>query len=89
VDRVDGVGSGGELLVRVRAVPVDGAANRSLVRLLASAAGIPPAAVVLERGQTARHKVLLLRGLLPEVPERLRAAYPGLDLRCASPRQRR
>lgn len=65
-DAIDGVGclaDGNRVLkARVRAAPADGAANAALVRLLAKAAGVPPSAVALVRGQTARNKTFRLAG---------------------------
>ncbi|MEP7158105.1 MAG: DUF167 family protein, partial [Chloroflexota bacterium] len=49
VDRVDGVGPKGELRVRVRAAPADGAANAALVRLIADACATAPSRVHIER----------------------------------------
>ena len=54
---------GNELKVRVRAPPVDAAANEALVRLLANLLDCPRSSVQLIRGQTSRHKVIFLRGL--------------------------
>jgi uncharacterized protein YggU (UPF0235/DUF167 family) len=53
---------GGSLLVRVQAAPVDGAANQALCRLLARALGLPPSAVRVLRGETAREKLVWLAG---------------------------
>jgi uncharacterized protein YggU (UPF0235/DUF167 family) len=75
VDRVDGVGPSGELLVRVAAAPVDGAANRALLRLIADELGVPSSMVVLESGDRGRHKRI---GVVGQAPGRLRARWPGI-----------
>lgn len=54
---------GGALLVRLKAPPVDGAANKALRRLLARALGVPPSAVSVLRGETAREKLLEVAGV--------------------------
>ena len=53
----------GELKVKVTAPPVDAAANEALLRLLADCLGCPRGAVHLIRGQTSRHKQVLIRGM--------------------------
>jgi uncharacterized protein (TIGR00251 family) len=50
------------LKVRVRAAPHEGTANDALVRLIAKAVGVPPRAVVLIAGHTARVKRLKIEG---------------------------
>ena len=63
---------GAELKVKVTAPPVDSAANDALVAFLADILDLPKRAVTLIRGQTSRHKVLLLEGLtLQEAVTRL------------------
>jgi len=66
-DRIDGwdVDAGGRpvLKVRVRARPVEGAANDALTRLLAKTLGVPRSAVVLARGGQARLKMIAVEGL--------------------------
>lgn len=59
-DAIAGFDERGRLLVRVTAVPVDGAANAACVRLVARALGIAPSRVSLIRGRHARDKVLNL-----------------------------
>lgn len=54
---------GGELLVRIQAAPVEGAANASLLRLLARALEVPPSALQLLRGATGRRKLVRARGV--------------------------
>jgi hypothetical protein len=75
-DRVDGVVDGG-LRVRVAAPPVDEAANRSLVRLLARELGVPPSAVRIATGATGRRKTIAVEGVPAEA---ILARWPGLGL---------
>ncbi|TMG56269.1 MAG: DUF167 domain-containing protein [Chloroflexi bacterium] len=56
VDRAGGLRAG-RLVVRVRAVPVGGAANAAAVRAIARALGVREADVRIERGSAAREKV--------------------------------
>lgn len=60
---------GAELKVKVTAPPVDSAANRAVVEFVAETLNCPKSAVTLVRGETARHKTLLLKGLTPEQVE--------------------
>jgi uncharacterized protein YggU (UPF0235/DUF167 family) len=55
---VDGV-----LRVRVAAAPVDGAANRSLLRLLAAELGVPARAFELVGGASGRRKLIEVEGV--------------------------
>jgi uncharacterized protein len=48
----------GALLIRVTAPPVEGAANDAVVRVLATALGLPPSEIRIERGGQARQKVV-------------------------------
>lgn len=62
------------LKVRVRAMPVDGAANMALVALMAKALGVSRRDVNLARGSQSRLKMLEVSGLSgAEVRERLSA----------------
>lgn len=54
---------GDELRVRLRAPPVDGRANKALVRLLASRLNVPRSSIELVSGATARVKRLRVEGL--------------------------
>ena len=66
----------GRLVVRVTAPPVDGAANRALLEVLADACAVPRSAVTLLAGAQAREK----RVSLPlAAEERLLALCRSLD----------
>jgi uncharacterized protein len=54
---------GNELKISVTAPPVDAAANRALIEYIAELCDIPRSAVELIRGQTSRHKTVLLKGI--------------------------
>ena len=54
---------GNELRVKVKAPPVDAAANEALLRLLAERLGCPRSRVELVRGHASRHKVIKLHGV--------------------------
>jgi len=58
---------GQELKVRVTAAPVDGKANEALLELLADELGCRRSALELVQGATARHKLILVRGLTAEI----------------------
>jgi uncharacterized protein (TIGR00251 family) len=65
-----------ELKLKITAPPVDSAANRAVIEFIAEKLNHPKSAITLLRGQTSRHKTLLLTGLKPE--EALdRLAPPG------------
>jgi uncharacterized protein (TIGR00251 family) len=74
VDRVDGVVDG-VLRVRVSAPPVDGAANRALVHLLATELGVPRRDVRVVAGASARIKQVAIDGVAADV---VAARWPGL-----------
>ena len=57
---------GGALCVRVGARPVEGAANRALLRVLAEALDVRPANVALRRGTRGRDKRVAIAGVSTE-----------------------
>jgi uncharacterized protein (TIGR00251 family) len=65
-DLIDGfaANAGGQqvLKVRVAAPPVEGAANRALVRLLARTLGVARSAVTIVSGETSRAKMVEIAG---------------------------
>lgn len=66
---------GAALRVRVRARPVEGAANRELIQVLARLLGLRPAAVSVDAGARGRDKLVRVRGLAAAaVRERIEAA---------------
>ena len=77
-DAIDGVDDDGVLRVRLRAAPVDGAANAALARLLAAELGLRQRDVRLVRGGSARRKVVELDGVDAPVVE---ARWPGVRIR--------
>jgi len=77
VDRVDGVGTDGVLRARVAAPPVDEAANRALVRLLADELDVAAGRVSIVSGAGARRKTVVIESLGQEA---ILARWPGLRL---------
>ena len=65
-DALDGVATDADgvtrLRVRVRAAPVDGAANEALLAVLADAFGVRRAAVAIESGLSGRRKGVRVAG---------------------------
>ena len=55
----------GTLKIRLTAAPVDGEANRQLVRVLAEALKIPSSRIEIVAGATGRHKIVSILGLDP------------------------
>ena len=65
--RTEVVGLQGEVLrMRVAAPPVEGQANAALLRFLAETLELRPWAVQLERGVSAREKVVIIAGMTDE-----------------------
>jgi uncharacterized protein (TIGR00251 family) len=60
-DEIAGVRDG-VLQVRVRAAPVDDAANKAVVELVAKREGVPPSRVSIVRGRSGRRKLLEIKG---------------------------
>lgn len=63
--------------MRVAAAPVEGAANRALIRLLAEELGVPPAALRVVLGEHGRRKGVVADGVPAEV---VTARWPGLSV---------
>jgi uncharacterized protein YggU (UPF0235/DUF167 family) len=76
VEAIEGVVSG-ELRVRLRARPVEGAANAALVALLAKVAGVPRSSVTILSGATSRSKVVRIETPDPHAAARLVLDPPG------------
>jgi hypothetical protein len=62
-DKVLGWNEQDVLRVRVKAAPVEGAANAALVQLLAKSLGVPKRNVTLVSGTTSRIKIVEVEGL--------------------------
>ncbi len=59
----------GVLKVRLTAPPVDGAANETLIALLAQRLGLPKRDIAIVQGTTGRHKTIEIMGMTAEVVE--------------------
>ena len=63
VDGLDPPDEHGEVRARVRAAPVEGAANEALLRLLATSLDLPRSSVRLLTGARSRRKVIEVESL--------------------------
>ncbi len=54
---------GDAIKIKLRAPPVEGKANAALRRFLAEKLGVPQRAIVLDRGERSRDKVIRIDGL--------------------------
>lgn len=61
--------TGDEWKIALTAPPVEGRANRACTEFLARLLGLPRSAVTIVRGETARHKLIAIDGLLPDEVE--------------------
>ena len=61
-DAIDGIETMSVLKIRVRAAPSEGEANAALIKLIATAVGVPPRDVSLVAGFTARIKRMNISG---------------------------
>lgn len=62
-DAILGVDEAGFLLLTVRAIPDKGAANASVVKLVAKHLSIPKSSIQIVRGHTASKKTLRIEGI--------------------------
>jgi uncharacterized protein len=58
--------SDGKLAVKLTSPPVEGKANKDLVKLIAKKLGIPQSDVSIKRGEHSRDKVLVISGVSAE-----------------------
>ncbi len=68
---------GDALKVRLTAPPVEGRANRALVKFLARQLGVPSGAVEIRSGHTGRQKRVWVRGVTAEEVRALAAVPPS------------
>jgi uncharacterized protein (TIGR00251 family) len=57
---------GNAIKIRVKAPPVDGAANEELIRFLAKRLGVPRSLIRLVSGASSRQKRITIDGMTPE-----------------------
>jgi uncharacterized protein (TIGR00251 family) len=62
----------GVLAIRVTAAPVDDAANRAAVKLIAKQVGVAPSRIRIARGARGRRKRIEIDGAGPEVLKSIR-----------------
>jgi uncharacterized protein len=67
---------GDKLHVYVTSRPIEGEANRAVVKAVANALGVRASAVTLVGGARGRHKLIEVRGL-DSVPTRFGSGPPG------------
>ena len=69
----------GDLLVRLNAPPVEGAANAELVEVIAGALGVPKRAISIAAGEKSRRKTIQVTGVpVDEVQSKLSSALAAV-----------
>ncbi len=63
----------GVLAIRVTAAPVDDAANRAVIKLIAKRTGVAPSRVRIARGPRGRRKRIEISGVGPEALKAIKA----------------
>ncbi len=63
----------GVLAVRVTAAPVDDAANRAVIKLIAKRTGVAPSRLRVARGARGRRKRIEISGVGPEALKAIKA----------------
>ena len=67
----------GALLVRLKAPPVDGAANAELIEVLSEALGVPRRNITLESGERSRTKRVRVVGMAADAVRLALNLHPG------------
>ncbi len=71
-ERIEGE-LGGRLKVRLTAPPVEGAANKALIKFFSRVLDVPKGAITIVRGEHSREKTILVSGVsAPEVEDHLK-----------------
>ena len=73
-DEITGKAEDGRLRVRIQSPPVDGAANKRLIRFIAKTAGVAKSKVRIVSGERSRDKALEIDGDEKEIIRCLKAA---------------
>lgn len=80
VEKIDGVESRDDgnqyLKVKIRAIPEDGAANESIIKIIAKALKIPKSDIELKTGQKRRTKCLLVKNKNLDIEAIIKALLP-------------
>jgi hypothetical protein len=66
--------SDGSLKIRIAALPVEGAANIELIKLLAKTLEVAKSNIEIRKGATSRNKQIRICGAKPEIIERLKSS---------------
>lgn len=82
-DAIEGVNEAGTIRARVTAPPVDGAANKALIKLVARSLGVPRSRVSLVGGASSRVKRLRIAGV---DAARVEACWAGVSIAGAKSR---
>ena len=72
-DEITGKAEDGRLRVRIQSPPVNGAANRRLIKFIAKTAGVAKSKVRIVRGERSRDKALEIDGDEKEIIRCLKA----------------
>ncbi len=72
-DEITGKTEDGRLRVRIQSPPVDGAANKRLIRFIAKTAGVAKSKVRIVSGERSRYKALEIEGDEKEIIRCLKA----------------
>jgi len=66
-DEITGTGTDGRYRVKIQSPPVDGAANKQLIRFIAKTAGVSKSRVHIVKGEKSRNKILEIEGNEEEI----------------------
>ena len=74
-NQVQGRNENGEYRIKVQSPPMDGAANKCLMKYLSKLLGISKSGISIVRGETSRHKVMEIQGQESSVHKLMEGEY--------------
>lgn len=77
-DAIEGVRDD-HLMVRLTSPPVEGKANKALVKLMSKLLHVPQGRISILQGEKSRIKVLAVTGTDPQTIRKQLAGYPGVE----------